>query len=160
MVLRNAVSAIGEAPARQELPRMSMHLGFVLNRATQQMREAFETELRPLGIKSRHYGVLRVVSEAGPMPQHIIGSLLHCDRNMMVSVVDDLERLGLARRDVNPQDRRAYAIGLTPAGRRLLEKANALALKVEQDFLAPLSPRQRRQLQELLNILAAPSESR
>ena len=161
MVSRIATAPVLEANERQALPRLSLHLGFVLNRATQQMREDFESALRPLGIKSRHYGVLRVAAEAGPLPQQIIGDILSCDRNMMVSIVDDLEQLGLARRDVNPQDRRAYAISLTAAGKKLLDKANAIALAVEEKFLAPLSPRQRRQLQELLNTLVMlPSRSK
>jgi len=142
-----------DSSAKAGIPKLSLHLGFVLNRATQHMRERFEEALRPLGIKSRHYGALRVISEAGPLPQNVIGEILDCDRNMMVAVVDDLEGLDLARRDVHPLDRRAYAVRLTPAGRRLLEKANAIALQVEAEFLAPLSPRQRKQLHELLGAL-------
>jgi DNA-binding MarR family transcriptional regulator len=150
MVERNATAEVAMKPA---IPQMSLHLGFALNRVAQQMRERFEQALLPLGIKPRHYGALRVISEAGPMPQNAIGEILDCDRNMMVSIVDDLEKLELARRDVHPQDRRAYAVCLTPAGRRLLEKANAIALSVESQFLAPLSTKQRRQLHELLGAL-------
>lgn len=156
MAQRNLISLSLKTDTSQAVPRLSLHLGFVLNSAAQQMRERFDGALRPLGIKPKHYGVLRVISEAGPLPQHIIGDLLSCDRNMMVSIVDDLEAFDLARREVHPQDRRAYAVRLTPAGKRMLEKANAVAVAVESDFLSPLSPKQRRQLQELLGALVQP----
>jgi DNA-binding MarR family transcriptional regulator len=132
---------------------LPLHLGFVLNKAAQRMREGFEESLKPLKIKPRHYGVLSVISEAGPLPQHIIGEILSCDGNSMVAIVDDLEKLSLARRDVHPADRRAYAVCITPVGKRLLEKANNVADRVEKRFLAPLNQSQQRQLQQLLDRL-------
>jgi len=143
-------SAVAAHPMPDQL---SLHLGFVLNRAAQELRETFEKALEPLAIKPRHYGVLSIIAEAGPLPQHIIGEKLNCDRNTMVSIVDDLEKLGLARRDVHPEDRRAYAVCLTPSGRRMLEKAQGVAGTVESDFLAPLTAKQQRQLHQLLKLL-------
>jgi MarR family transcriptional regulator, lower aerobic nicotinate degradation pathway regulator len=139
--------------AHQVPSRLTLHLGFVLNKAAQQMRETFEQSLEPLGVKPRHYGVLSIIAEAGPLPQHMIGAQLSCDRNMMVSIIDDLERAGLARREVHPDDRRAYAVCLTASGRKLLDKTQAIADTVERNFLAPLTPKQRRQLHQLLKLL-------
>jgi MarR family transcriptional regulator, lower aerobic nicotinate degradation pathway regulator len=157
MAVKNVISIATppvSAEAAHAMPdRLSLHLGFVLNRAAQQMRETFETALEPLAIKPRHYGVMSIIAEAGPLPQHVIGEKLNCDRNMMVAIVDDLEKSGLARRDVHPSDRRAYAVNLTPAGRKLLEKARAIASSVENGFLAPLTAKQQRQLHQLLKLL-------
>jgi DNA-binding MarR family transcriptional regulator len=146
------------ADSAQQMPdNLSLHLGFVLNKAAQQMRESFEQALEPLGIKPRHYGVLSVIAEAGPLPQNVIGDKLDCDRNTMVSIVDDLEKAGLARREVHPDDRRAYAVCLTAPGRKLLKEAQAVAGAVESKFLAPLNAKQRRQLHQLLKQLLANS---
>lgn len=48
-------------------------------------------------------------------------------RNVMVDLVDDLERRGLVERRRHPNDRRAYAAQLTDSGRELLRRAEQIA---------------------------------
>jgi DNA-binding MarR family transcriptional regulator len=43
---------------------------------------------------------------------------------------------------------------VTPAGRKMLIKARAIAARLDDDFLAPLTAEQRKQLQKLLLALA------
>jgi len=124
--------------------------GYVLSKAAQRAVETFEAALRPLGIRSRHYGVLALLVEDGPLSQQVLGERLRVDRTTMVAVVDDLERLGMAERRRDPADRRAYAIHRKPAGEETLIRARALLAEAEDAIFAPLSAAERRQLRDLL----------
>jgi DNA-binding MarR family transcriptional regulator len=124
--------------------------GYVLSKAAQRAVETFEAALRPLGIRSRHYGVLTLLVEDGPLSQQVLGERLRVDRTTMVAVVDDLERLGLAERRRDPADRRAYAIHPKPAGEETLTRARTLLAEAEEAIFAPLSAAERRQLRDLL----------
>ena len=136
---------------RRKFPPVLMrHWGFVVNKAAQLVREAFEDSLRPMGIGARHYGTLLLIATDGPCSQHAIGERIACDRTTMVGIVDDLERLRLAERRADPLDRRAYAVHPTEAGRKVLARAQRAALNAEEEFLKPLSGAERKQLQALL----------
>jgi DNA-binding MarR family transcriptional regulator len=82
------------------------------------------------------------------------------DPSTMVSLVDQLEGAGLAKRRPHPQDRRAREVLITPEGRRTLKRARELAAEVEGDVLQGLSPAERSQLVTLLRkaFAAAPPQ--
>ena len=61
------------------------------------------------------------------------------DPSTMVSLIDQLEAAGLAKRRPRPTDRRAREVVITPKGRRVLEQARELAKQVEDDVLQGLS---------------------
>ena len=72
------------------------------------------------------------------------------DLGTMVSLLDDLERAGLAKRRPRPTDRRAREVVITPKGRRGLERGRPLAGQVEDEVLQGLTAAERRQLLGLL----------
>jgi DNA-binding MarR family transcriptional regulator len=134
---------------------LSRRLGFVLTRASAGMTRLGATTLAPLGIDGRHYGVLAVLSELGPVSQQALADALAVDRSTMVAFVDELERMGHVRRGRDPADRRAYAIELTKGGARLQRQAAVLLEECESHYLEPLSAAERRQLLDLLGRLVA-----
>src|SRR5215207_9324775 len=103
-------------PRRETTPppaALMARLGFVLVRASAGMTRLGAVTLAPLGIDGRHYGVLAVLSELGPVSQQTLADILAVDRSTMVAFVDELEEKGYVRRGRNPSDRRAYAIEVT-----------------------------------------------
>ncbi len=72
------------------------------------------------------------------------------DPSTMVSLIDELESAGLAKRRPRPTDRRAREVAITPKGRRLLERAREMANQVEDEVLTGLTAAERRQLLKLL----------
>ena len=72
------------------------------------------------------------------------------DLGTMVSLLDDLERAGLAKRRPRPTDRRAREVVITPKGRRALERGRPLAGQMEDEVLQGLTAAERRQLLGLL----------
>jgi DNA-binding MarR family transcriptional regulator len=68
----------------------------------------------------------------------------------MVSLIDQLETAGLARRRPHPTDRRAREVSITAKGRRLLEQGRQMSADVEDEVLRGLGAAERRQLMTLL----------
>jgi DNA-binding MarR family transcriptional regulator len=109
--------------------------------------------LAPLGIEPRHFGLLRTLAISEGQSQRAIGEALDIHPNRMVSLVDDLERLRLVQRRPHPSDRRAYALVLTPKGKRLLQKAFEIAFNIEGTLCADLKAAERSELLALLGRL-------
>ena len=72
----------------------------------------------------------------------------------MVALVDALEARELLERRPSPSDRRAHALHLTEAGRRLLGQATQVAAGLEGELTEDLSAAERTQLIELLDRVA------
>ncbi len=134
-------------------------LGFLLGKAAQRVRERFEDALKPLGIVSRHYGVLATLAESGPLPQQAVGDRLQIDRTTMVTSVDLLEHLGVVTRQRDPKDRRVYLLSLTPNATSILNGCHQIVAATEALFLKPLTNAERAHLRDMLNRLLYTSEN-
>jgi DNA-binding MarR family transcriptional regulator len=108
------------------------------------------TALQSIGLTPALFAVLNYLQAHEGEIQQQIGSGMGIDPSTMVSLVDQLERAGLAKRRPHPRDRRAREVLITPKGRRTLKRARELAEEVEGDVLQGLSPAERRQLVTLL----------
>ena len=106
--------------------------------------------LASAGLTTALFALLNVISAREGAIQQELGSTLGIDRSTMVSLIDQLESAGLARRRPSAKDRRAREIMITPKGRRLLKRARELITQVEDEVLAGLTADERRQLLELL----------
>src|SRR5437867_10561261 len=94
--------------------------------------------LHPIGVTPALFAVLNYLQAHESSIQQQIGSAMGIDPSTMVSLVDQLERAGLAERRPHPQDRRAREVLTTPKGRRTLRRARELAEEVEDDVLQGL----------------------
>ena len=93
--------------------------------------------LAGVGITSREYCVLSKAS-AGTATQREIAAQAALDKTTMVVTVDQLERAGLAERRPSPTDRRARIVVLTPKGRDVLGRAEAVVSGIYGDVLGSL----------------------
>ncbi|TDD75765.1 MarR family transcriptional regulator [Actinomadura rubrisoli] len=125
-------------------------------------RTALNLELRPLGIETRHFGVLATLARNGPTSQRRLGALLDLDKSAVVRIMDELERLGLAVRNRAAHDRRAYAIELTDEGRRHAHASQRAAGAVGARLFGWLAPDERTRLVTLLTGIVdhAPGDDR
>src|SRR5215216_6880655 len=106
--------------------------------------------LGSVGLTPALFALLNVVGARAGAIQQQLGSALGVDRSTMVSLIDQLETAGLARRRPSATDRRAREIAITPKGRRLLQRARGLISEVEDEVLAGLSSTERSELMRLL----------
>ena len=117
--------------------------------------------LASVGLTPALFGVLNVLRARDGAIQQEIASSMGIDPSTMVSLIDDLERAGLAERRPHPTDRRARAVAITPKGRRLLDRARRMATQVDSEVLRGLTAAERRDLMTLLRraLSAAPPQS-
>jgi DNA-binding MarR family transcriptional regulator len=145
------VTVVAAPDAAAGLPLALRALNTVLlGRIAQDAADLLGAALAPLGLRPRHFAILTALAEGGATSQHALGERLRIDRTTMVSAVDDLQRLELASRTPDPDDRRAYLVALTPRGRTTLVRATGLVASAEAALLAPLAPAERDQLHNLL----------
>jgi DNA-binding MarR family transcriptional regulator len=141
---------------------MPRAIGFLLNKVTRRAGAALEHELEPFDLRLAHFMLLMTLARTGPQNQQRLGARLGFDRTTMVALVDHVEGAGYARRDRDPDDRRAYLVGLTDEARALLPKLRSRVAAAEKVVLAPLEPDEREVFRELLFKLATgcgPGES-
>ena len=122
---------------------------YVLNRGAQRLRELVEEALLPLGLRRRHYAALGILASDGALSQQGLSSRIPLDPASVVQVIDVLEQLGLAVRQPEPADRRAYQIALTDPGRAVLQDATARVAAAEAEGLRPLSAVERKALDRM-----------
>jgi DNA-binding MarR family transcriptional regulator len=134
---------------------MSGLTGFLMRKVSQASSERFAALAARHGLHPMHLPLLLVLDAEGPMSQQELGHQLGIDPSTMVARMDVLEQGGLVERRRSAEDRRAYEIVLTPAGRRTLRAMRADAAKHADRFFRALSPREREQLNRLLLKLAA-----
>lgn len=103
-----------------------------------------------LGMRLKQFVALDYLREQGSLAQQALAEALHLDANNLVLLLNELEAGALAVRRRDPGDRRRHLVEITAAGRRALERAERGMESVEDEVLAGLSPRERRQLRELL----------
>jgi DNA-binding MarR family transcriptional regulator len=128
--------------------------GFLLSWNGRRTATIFAEALEPLGLRPPHFGVLRLIdADPGLTQQELAGRSL-IDPSSMVAVVDELEELGYAERRTHPADRRKHAIHLTADGRRMLERAQTVAMETTKEILAPLTADEIDELRLLLRKLA------
>ena len=128
-------------------------LGFA---AKERAMEAYEST----GLHPYHHAILLVLGEGSRETQGAIADALGYDRGQLVGLLDELEERGLVERRRDPNDRRRHLVRLTPDGKRMLRRLRALAKQIDDEFLAPLSEKERANLHTLLLRLAEKHEPR
>jgi DNA-binding MarR family transcriptional regulator len=128
--------------------------GFLLSWNGRRTAHEFAQALEPLGLRPPHFGVMTLIATDPGLTQQELAERSLIDPSSMVAVVDELEELGYAERQVHPGDRRKHAVHLTADGQRILERARAAAMKTAKDILAPLDADEIETLRRLLRKLA------
>lgn len=96
-------------------------------------------------IQARLLGVLR--DREPTMTQ--LGRLLGLDKSSISGLVDRAQRRGLVTRTVSANDRRAFQVSITDAGRQLIEQLAAQFAEQIELSVAPLSDADRQRLSQL-----------
>jgi DNA-binding MarR family transcriptional regulator len=129
-------------------------VSFLLSQLGYATSKRFAQTLAPLGLEPRQFAMLRFIAMQEGRSQQAIGDTLQIPPSRMVALVDDLEGRGLLERRQEPADRRARALYLTTEGKRVLEKAWELAVKMETRACEGLSDQERKWLLDLLRRVA------
>lgn len=131
-------------------------LGLLLRRAHDRAAARLSDALRALGIELRHFAVLIELHRGGPVSQRDLGSAIGMDKAMIVRVVDDLEKWGMAVRKPVPGDRRIREVGITDRGREVFDAAHENGRPLRDELVEHLGPGEYDQLMDLLTRFTYP----
>jgi DNA-binding MarR family transcriptional regulator len=109
-----------------------------------------EVDPDELGMSMKEFSTLNFVRDAAGVTQQELGTLMCVDANMVVNLLNSLEKRGFAVRERDPEDRRRHVVRITPAGTRALVKAEAVLERSADGVLGPLSQDERGELRSLL----------
>ncbi|MET8351506.1 MULTISPECIES: MarR family winged helix-turn-helix transcriptional regulator [unclassified Micromonospora] len=115
---------------------------FLLSWASHALQTEHAAGLAELGISPRAHYVL-AQARTGDLTQRQIGERCGVDKTTMVVTLDQLERAGLAERRPAPSDRRARLVAVTPAGEQVLERAQDVVRRIQDELLATLPQQDR-----------------
>lgn len=135
-------------------------IGYALRRAQLAVFEDFIASLATLDLRPAQYSVLLIIERNPGLKQSQVSAALGIQRTNFVAMIDELEQRGLARRAPVPNDRRSYALELTPAGRNCVREARRLQARHEERLAAVLGPDGREKLLALLQALTAQASDR
>jgi DNA-binding MarR family transcriptional regulator len=101
-----------------------------------------------------HTWLLARLASSGPVRLGDVAAALGIDNSTLTPQVQRLESEGLVARQPDPTDRRAALLGVTPAGRRLLDRLHSTRRAMFDELLADWSERDRVQAAKVLARLA------
>ncbi|HKS47305.1 MAG TPA: MarR family winged helix-turn-helix transcriptional regulator [Amycolatopsis sp.] len=99
------------------------------------------------------YAILAGLDQYGTLSQAEICRRLGIDRGDAVSVLNELEAAGLARRLPDPKDARRNAVDITPEGKEVLFELDVVVDAAQDELLRQLTVEERSQLNALLRKL-------
>lgn len=116
------------------------YLPYQLYRLTNRLNQRLQARLRSQGVKPSRWRVLSVLRSRGTLTIGKIADHTLMEQPTVSRVIIQLEKEGLATRQVSAGDSRATEVSLTPAGIRKLDAIVTTAHHHQQEALAGLSP--------------------
>ena len=134
---------------------VAVHPGCLLVKLGQVAFRLTENRLAPLGMRTRHYTLLKVLVAEGPLSQSELGRRSRIDPTTVVAVIDELEGKEFATRTRDATDRRRSLVVATDAGRLAAAEADALLDGLGAEMFADLTDDQTRDLAGILGAINA-----
>jgi DNA-binding MarR family transcriptional regulator len=126
-------------------------IGYALRRAQLAVFRDFSKAFSIFNIRPVQYGVLTVIELNPGLKQQDVCLALGIRRANFVTLLDDLERRGLAERGPSANDQRANALYLTDKGKALMRELRKVNKAHEDRIAAGLSREKRNLLIQTLN---------
>lgn len=137
-------------PVEETPPSLLALTPYLLSRVGKAARARVVVRLAGRGLRLPHMAVLAALADFGPQVQRVLAARLAIDPSDLVKALDDLAADGLVARARDTADRRRVTVTITEAGRATLGGLAGEAAAVRDELLAPLDPRERALLHELL----------
>jgi DNA-binding MarR family transcriptional regulator len=136
-----------------------VQLADLLHRLTRRLRRAQAERLAPLGLTPAQERALRMIARGEEPPRMTeLADRLGIVPRSLTTVIDALEEAGLARREIDPRNRRAILLRLTDRGTAVRDDLREARRRAAEDLFAPLSAADRKTLADLLALLDSSAE--
>ena len=113
-----------------------MTLRFIspMHKAFRQLGIHLEERMAGLGIQPGEGHLLAFLLTYEPSPISELIRVFGLKKSTLTGRLDRLVDKGLIRRDVNPEDRRSFLVGLTAKGRKLARRVNRITEALEAEI--------------------------
>jgi len=148
-----------KAPAHEALLEAGVFVNLL--RAADALARGAEALLKPTGLSSTQYNVLRILRGAGSegLACSEVGCRMISRDPDMTRLLDRMESRGLISRSREKEDRRVVRTRITSEGLRVLEKLDAPVQDLHRRQLHHLPAKELRQLSRLLEKVRSHGES-
>jgi DNA-binding MarR family transcriptional regulator len=128
-----------------------------IERTAAVLGHAFAESLKPYGVTSTQYNVLRILRGAGTdgLCRNEVRDRLVAQVPDVTRLLDRLETSGLIERARGTADRRLVSTKITSAGLKLLEQLDEPVVEMHRKLLGHMGPEQLRSLIDLLAMARA-----
>ena len=109
-------------------------VGFHLRMAQTASFAGFAREATGIDISPGRFAILTLIASNPGISQTDLSRANGRDKSTLTPALDDLERRGLVRRERLPENRRSYALKLTPDGQAMLDELTACAARHEANL--------------------------
>jgi DNA-binding MarR family transcriptional regulator len=107
-------------------------------RAARALARRFDEAFRPLELTNQQFSLLMSLNRPQPPGMAAVASVLAMDRTTLTAALKPLERRGLVKVTVDPDDKRGRLMALTPAGKKLLARAMPIWTRTHAEIEARL----------------------
>jgi DNA-binding MarR family transcriptional regulator len=143
---------VNAEPKHRDISLLRENVGFLLQLAHRRIQRELNQELLPFQLEARHMAVLALIRDHALTQRGLIDRL-EIDKSSAVYIVDDLERLGLATREPDANDRRANAVQISRKGRKFLADGLKIVQRVQSRAVNSFTAADIESLRDLLNRL-------
>ncbi|MEN9203538.1 MAG: MarR family transcriptional regulator [Thermostichus sp. DG02_2_bins_29] len=126
-----------------------------LARAYQAFENYAGVHIRQMGLTSPQFDVLVTLGNTPGMTMKVLAKKTLVTKGTLTGIVDRLEKKGLVRREVPPENRRCFRIVLTEAGEKLFEEVFPAHVAYLKECFQKLDPAEIAQMQACLQRLQA-----
>lgn len=128
-------------------------LAFLLVDAGRKLNDAYDLQMKPLGLSRAKWRVMAYASRTPGISQSELAESIECSRMAISSLLDRMQLKGLIERREVEDDRRVRAVFLTEHGSALVRKMNRIAAKVLDGIFDGTSTQDREHLHALLETI-------
>jgi DNA-binding MarR family transcriptional regulator len=121
--MRNVVANEQEVSYKATLRVKDDCLCLHVQRAARALARRFDEAFRPFDLTNQQFSLLMSLNRPEPPPMGPVAELLAIDRTTLTAALKPLERRGLVKVLLHPQDGRSRVLKLTAKGRELLGRA-------------------------------------
>lgn len=126
--------------SKKEIRILDAYIRF--SRSASSIESQLSRQLAEYGLTYSQFGVLEVLLHLGPMNQKDIAAKLLSSNSNLVTVIDNLEKNGLVKRERSDKDRRNFIVNLTDRGKKFISEFFPKHLKIITDRFNVLTDRE------------------
>jgi len=128
-------------------------LAFLLVDAGRKLNDAYDAQMKPLGLTRSQWRVMAYVSRTPGITQTQLAKNIELSRMAITGLLDRMQAKGLVERKGDVEDRRVNMIHLTNKSRELVSRMNQTAEAVLEGIFAGISPREKKSFGKTLSLI-------